>query len=322
MYDVIEGRGRLEAVTLSDRAIGAWGEMTARLGRATRGFFHPRAQRTMLWDVQHTAASRALLPDVRDPEQRALAERVLDRFDEVVAPMWPTLRAQVVHGDLTVDNALVDDDGMIQGIMDFGDMSHSALVIDVASVLDSLLVGRESPEERFRIARLVMDGYQRVTPFEPDELAMMGELLAARCAVTVAISSWRVARGLEEADFAGATTPRSRGRWPPSWTLGWDETRRPLERRGADGEPRRPPDRGAGAGDGAAHLHPPDRDGERPRRMDDRHGRPHVPGRVQQRAVRRARAPTGDGGGGQAVAGAEHEHALPASARRSSSPSD
>jgi Ser/Thr protein kinase RdoA (MazF antagonist) len=45
-----------------------------------------------------------------------------------VLPRWPSLRSQVIHGDVTVDNALVDERGRITGIVDFGDMSHTALV--------------------------------------------------------------------------------------------------------------------------------------------------------------------------------------------------
>lgn len=142
MYDVLPGRQRVNPLELSDAALIGWGETTARLGLALRGFFHPRAQRTMLWDVQHAARTRTLLGSIRDTRQRTLVERTLDRFDEVVAPAWPALRAQVVHSDLTVDNALTDDDGRITGIVDFGDMSHSALVTDIASVLDSLVVDR------------------------------------------------------------------------------------------------------------------------------------------------------------------------------------
>ena len=187
MYDVLPGRGRTDALELSDAALGDWGETTARLGRALRGFFHPAAQRTMLWDVQHAARTRSMVGAIRDPGRRALVERVLDRFEAVVAPAWPSFRAQVVHGDLTTDNALTDDAGRITGIVDFGDMSHSALVIDLASVLDSVLNDRHG-DELFRAARLVLDGYQRVTPLEPLELRLLGELLATRAAVTIAIS--------------------------------------------------------------------------------------------------------------------------------------
>ncbi len=80
-------------------------------------------------------------------------------------------------------------------------MSHSALIIDIASVLDSLLNDR-SADDVFRVARLVLDGYQRITPLEPLELRLLGEVVAARAAVTIAISSWRADRGLEDGTFA------------------------------------------------------------------------------------------------------------------------
>lgn len=225
MYDVLPGRQRVSPLELSDDAMVAWGETTARLGRALRGFFHPRAQRTMLWDVQHAARTRPFLGAIRDQRQRSLVERALDRFDEVVVPAWPSLRAQVVHSDLTVDNALTDEFGHITGIVDFGDMSHSALVTDLASVLDSLVVERGS-DELFRLSRLVLDGYQRVTPLEPLELRLMGELLAARAAVTIAISSWRSDRGLEDRVFAERYNLSVSATLETLLGVGWDEAAR------------------------------------------------------------------------------------------------
>ena len=86
--------------------------MTARLARALRGFTHPRAQRTMLWDIQHASRTRPMLADIRDPDRRAAVAEVLDRFEAVVrARAGRLLRAQCVHTDFTIDNALVDDDG-------------------------------------------------------------------------------------------------------------------------------------------------------------------------------------------------------------------
>jgi 4-aminobutyrate aminotransferase-like enzyme/Ser/Thr protein kinase RdoA (MazF antagonist) len=238
MYPVMPGRQRIDAVDLSDAALAGWGETTARLGRALRGFFHPAAQRTMLWDVQHAARARELLGAIRDPGLHALVDRVLDRFESVVAPVWPAFRAQVIHTDMTTDNALADEHGFISGIVDFGDMSHSALVTDVASLLDSLVNGRTG-DELFRTARLVLDGYQRVTPLETIELRYLGELLAARAAVTIAISCWRSERGLEDATFA------ERYNAPVARTIelllatGWDEVARRL---GADVGPPAGPD--------------------------------------------------------------------------------
>ncbi len=225
LYDVLPGRHRIDPRGLPDAALIGWGETTARLSRALRGFFHPAAQRTMLWDVQHASRTRDLVHAIRDQQRRALVERVLDRYDAVVAPAWPSLRAQVVHGDLTSDNALTDDAGRITGIVDFGDMSHSALIVDLASALDSLLNDR-GPDELFRAARLVIDGHQRITPLEPLELRLLGEILATRAAVTITISSWRSDRGLEDATFAERYNGSVARTIEILLDTGWDEVAR------------------------------------------------------------------------------------------------
>jgi 4-aminobutyrate aminotransferase-like enzyme/Ser/Thr protein kinase RdoA (MazF antagonist) len=231
IYDVLPGRGRIEAHDVADEALGHWGETMARVGGALRGFFHPAARRTMLWDVQHAARTRELLDTIGERRQRNLVERALDRFDEVVVPVWPSLRAQIVHGDLTTDNAIVDDAGRITGIVDFGDMSHSALVTDIASLLDSLLNGRHG-DDLFRAGRLVLDGYQRITPLESIELGLIGELVAARAAVTIAISSFRAGRGLEDAGFAERYNEGVARTIETLLDTGWDEAAR---RFGGDG---------------------------------------------------------------------------------------
>ena len=225
MYDLLPGRQRVDALDVPGDALANWGETAARLGRALRGFFHPAAQRTMLWDVQHAARSRELLGAIRDPDHRELVRLVIDRFESSVVPVWPSLRAQVVHTDLTTDNALTDEAGNVTGIVDFGDMSYSALLTDLASLLDSLMNGRVD-DELFRSARLVIDGYERITPLEPLELELLPELLAARAAVTIAISSWRSERGLEDATFAERYNAPVAATIRTLLDVGWDEAAR------------------------------------------------------------------------------------------------
>jgi 4-aminobutyrate aminotransferase-like enzyme/Ser/Thr protein kinase RdoA (MazF antagonist) len=241
-YDLLPGHARLDSVTLADHALTAWGETAARLGRALRGFIHPRAIRQLPWDVQHADRARPMTSAIGDRAARAAVTAVLDRFDAAVAPRWALLRAQVIHGDLTSDNVLADDDGLITGIVDFGDMTHTALAADLASVLDSLATGRPGAE-MFRVARLVTDGYERVTPLEPLELELMGELWAARAAVTVAIGSWRSAAGLEEPEYAERFNATALAMIDTLLTTGWKRTARLL---GAD--PGRSPAGGHGPG--------------------------------------------------------------------------
>jgi 4-aminobutyrate aminotransferase-like enzyme/Ser/Thr protein kinase RdoA (MazF antagonist) len=188
---------------LSDAAVRDYGAMHARLNLALRSFFHPSAGRELLWDLAHAAKLRALTDRVEDRGRRRLVESVLDRYDANVAPRWPRLRAHVVHGDLNLDNVLFDDTGRISGIVDFGDVGHTAQVGDFAIGLASLMRGRPL-DDVLRVGRLATDGYQSRIPLEAEELDVLGDLVATRLAAIVVISAWRVAQYPENAEYIQA----------------------------------------------------------------------------------------------------------------------
>src|SRR5436190_19081664 len=181
----------------------AYGATHARLNLALRAFFHPAAGRRLLWDIAHALDLREHLDAIPDASHRRLVENVLDRFEERVAPRWPLLRAQVCHGDFNLDNMLLDDEGRISGITDFGDIGFTAQVADFAIGLASLLRGR-SDDDVFRAARIAIDGYQSRIPLEPLEPDVLADLVAARPAAIVTISAWRVERYPENATYIQA----------------------------------------------------------------------------------------------------------------------
>ena len=142
-YDLLPGRARLDPRTLADPALIAWGETTARLGLALRTFMHPNAIRRLPWDVQHAASVRPMLDAIADPETPQGRRRRARPVRRGRRSALVGLALAGLHGDLTADNVLADDDGFITGIIDFGDLSYTALVVDLASVLDSLASGRD-----------------------------------------------------------------------------------------------------------------------------------------------------------------------------------
>jgi 4-aminobutyrate aminotransferase-like enzyme/Ser/Thr protein kinase RdoA (MazF antagonist) len=228
LYDRLPGNASVEGASLSDEAIVAWGAMAARVGRALRGFFDPAAQRVMPWDVQHALQLRPLLETISDDNLRQLVSRALDRYEQEVTPLWPTLRHQVIHTDHCASNTLVDDEGEVTGIIDFGDASWSALVVDLAAVLETVVDGREEDvDEFFRVCRLALDGYDSVTPLEPNERRIVGELLAARMCAGIVIPSWRASltRGQRQFPQLGAQAGKILRLFEE---LGWDEVRRRL----------------------------------------------------------------------------------------------
>jgi 4-aminobutyrate aminotransferase-like enzyme/aminoglycoside phosphotransferase (APT) family kinase protein len=200
--------GQVTANTaLTTAALQSHGETTARLGRALRGFFHPAADYEILWDITRAAELRPLLDHVADSTRRAQVQQVLDRFDARVAPALPGLRAQVIHGDMSLDNVLFGDDLRVSGIVDFGDMTHAPLVCDLAVAVADVLHGRDDAIEA---ADAIIGGYVSVTPLEDAEAELLADLVATRLATEVIVTAWR--RGLypDNSAYAASSEPGCR----------------------------------------------------------------------------------------------------------------
>jgi 4-aminobutyrate aminotransferase-like enzyme/Ser/Thr protein kinase RdoA (MazF antagonist) len=209
---VIDHRGRphvLRMVTAmpgrtiepSDLRLGSlpgFGATSARLGRALRGFFHPAADHALLWNIRNALDLRPLALHVEDVRRRAIVEGVLDRFEEFVNPVFRQLRAQVIHNDLTSDNTLFDEDQRVSGLLDFGDMAHTALVCDLVSTVEALMGERPDP---FETLEATAAGFASVTPLDDDEVALLPDLLLTRWTTTAVISAWRAKRYPENAEY-------------------------------------------------------------------------------------------------------------------------
>lgn len=196
MFTHVPGR-TVSGEELDDEALYEYGAVVARLGKALRGFFHSDADYDILWDLRHTSKLRSLLDNVTDEERRDLAERILDRFEDRVEPVFDSLRAQVIHNDLTLDNVLLDERNQVSGIVDFGDLTHTALVSDLAMALASVMYRREDPIEA---AQAVIRGYVSVTPLEDEEANLLVDLVAARHLTWGVTVAWRLDEHPEKTD--------------------------------------------------------------------------------------------------------------------------
>jgi 4-aminobutyrate aminotransferase-like enzyme/Ser/Thr protein kinase RdoA (MazF antagonist) len=185
----LEGITR-EAQQFDPSALHSLGVYAARLGRALRGFFHPAAGRTLIWDVQRAAALAPLLESVDDAARRALAERAIEQFARRVEPSLAHLRAQVIHGDVQADNVVLraEDPSQVGGVIDFGDLVHAPLVCDLAVTSACMSWGRADP---FEAAEAVIRGYASLTPLEPAEKELLPDLVRARLVAWVLVAAWR-----------------------------------------------------------------------------------------------------------------------------------
>ena len=177
-----------------ERNVGA---MTARLARALRGFFHPAARHELLWDLTQAPGLRTRTHHIGESALRHAIEEVLDHFDAEVLPQLRKLRAQVIHNDVNGQNTLVDGD-RVTGVIDFGDLIHAPLICDLAVPIAGLIAENKDP---FATAAEITAGYHAITALEDDELRLVFDLVSTRCAISVAIASWRVGDHPENTDY-------------------------------------------------------------------------------------------------------------------------
>jgi len=195
LLSYLPGSPLLGAVA-SQRLRAACGRLGGRLTRALGGFNHPAARRAIVWDVRHAAYLTTLLGQLPGFPYRREAIAVLERIVPRIESRLAGVRHQIVHNDLNPRNILLTSSGEVSGIIDFGDMTYTAVVADVA-----VTAAEHLPEDcnagSGAAASSVLDvanAYHEELPLLPPELAMLGTLVAARLLANLVVHAWHVHR--------------------------------------------------------------------------------------------------------------------------------
>ncbi|EWM09939.1 aminotransferase class III-fold pyridoxal phosphate-dependent enzyme [Kutzneria sp. 744] len=156
------------------------GAIAGRVSVALQGFFHSAAGRSLMWDIRR-------MPSVVAAAGIGMGSVV----DRAVPALKATasLPSGVQHGDVTLTNVLADN-GTVTGVIDFGDMHHTAAVADLAVTLTSVL-RRSSSDLLWPLTEAVLRGYHGHRALSPAEVAVLGELVIARLLTTLAVSASR-----------------------------------------------------------------------------------------------------------------------------------
>lgn len=189
VFDFVPGRP-LRDTGRSPELLESLGHFMGRLSLATQGFGHPGAHQDHLWNLDHAGRHAGLSRFIEPADVRERVERVFERWDRLVRPLLPSLPAAVVHHDANDDNVLVDVAGgkPCIGLIDFGDAVFARRINELAVTLAYALMDVPDIPEA---ARAVIRGYTAVLPLTEDELAVLFDLVAARLAMSLCISSQR-----------------------------------------------------------------------------------------------------------------------------------
>lgn len=162
------------------------GTFLARLDQSLLGFRHPGIEaRRLQWDLQHLDRPLQYIHFIEDPVQRKLVEYFYMQFKEVVGPRLDHLRKSVIHGDANQQNLLTRE-GRVTGIIDFGDLSYTPLVNEVAIALTYAMFGKSDP---LTWAGQVLQAYTAELPLEKEEVDLLYYLVAGRLCASVCSSA-------------------------------------------------------------------------------------------------------------------------------------
>jgi Ser/Thr protein kinase RdoA (MazF antagonist) len=177
------------------------GSFLARLDLALQSFDHSRADRLLLWDLKHFHRMRPLLDHVDDEQKRSLAEDIFDQFDERVVPLLDTFASQIVHGDFSPFNILVNPNSpdYVTGVIDFGDAVRTPVIFDISVTMANLLGA--DPDRPWERALQVANGYQSIRTLSVQELEALTVSAPARLLLRALITQWRAVRLPERRDY-------------------------------------------------------------------------------------------------------------------------
>ena len=212
MVAYLEGSLFADAPIRTPNLLRQLGAFMAQLDLALEGFEHPAMQRCeFMWNLvradevitprlsslrgglQSDAAISETVGEIASVAtlpRNDMVKRVLERFNRRVKPALEDLRWQVIHNDANDYNILLND-GMVTGLLDFGDMLYAPRVVEVAVAAAYALLGED---DVLNAIANVVAGYHSVSALTATEISLLYDLICARLAVSVAISSERAAQ--------------------------------------------------------------------------------------------------------------------------------
>jgi Ser/Thr protein kinase RdoA (MazF antagonist) len=153
------------------------GSTMAELDLALQGFSHPAMHRELHWDVKRADLALQYLPLLSESQQ-AIVRRFMNAWERVE---WRALRHSVIHGDANDYNVLVRE-GRVAGLLDFGDIVHSATACDLAIALAYAMLDKAEP---LAAALPVIRAYHTRFPLTDAEAGALFSLTAARLCLSV-----------------------------------------------------------------------------------------------------------------------------------------
>ena len=180
-----------EATPHTDGLIRSFGRTMALLDRGLKSFAHPAMKQRHKWELTRAAASRPFVQFVGSDAAPQI-DAVLRRFENTTQEKLESLPHSVIHNDANDGNVLVNatdaGDAVVDGLIDFGDISYQPTVCEVAIALAYVVIDKDDP---LAVCTRFLESYNGLNPLNDDEIAVLYDLILTRLAVSIAIAAER-----------------------------------------------------------------------------------------------------------------------------------
>lgn len=165
------------------------GKKVASLDLASKKFTTDIDPPSNKWDLTKPLWIRDNVPDISDPELELIINEILDDFLNI-SDRLNHLPHYWIHNDLNDQNLLVgflsNGQAFLSGILDFGDLSKSPTICNVAICSAYLLI---LPGIGLNMQLEFLRGYHSINPISEEELDILFTLIITRLAVSYVNSS-------------------------------------------------------------------------------------------------------------------------------------
>ena len=186
---IVWADGMVNSDVVRRRAAASLGQLLAKLDMTLQGLAHPHARHHHRWDLVNAPDHLPLVALIADQPKQTAVQAVLERFITDVEPRLAHLPRQIIHGDANDRNVLLDEDGLVSGLIDFGDSVSSWRINEVAIACAYAAIGADDP---ISISAALVAAYHEVSPFSEVEIDVLLDLIQTRYAMSICMAAHQI----------------------------------------------------------------------------------------------------------------------------------
>ena len=176
----------------TDALLKSFGRTMALVDLSLESFTHPAMKQRHKWELTRAGAVRPFVKYIAGEAAAAQVDAALGHFESVTSSRLASLPQSVIHNDANDSNVLVNDgdDGyaVVDGLIDFGDMSYQPIICEAAIALADVTIDKDDPVPA---CATFLAAYNELYPLNSAEIAVLYDLIMTRLAVSIAIVSER-----------------------------------------------------------------------------------------------------------------------------------